>query len=481
MGGGTPQGGRDEAEDAAEGKSLWGGRFDEGMAPEMVPFNLSLSIDRRLWREDVQGSAAWARALGGAEVLTADETSRILAGLEQVALRIEKEGLDDAPEEDIHSVVERMLGEAAGDVAGKLHTGRSRNDQSSTGVRLYGMRASDAISGQLVDLASAMHELAERGREIVMPGYTHMQQAQPLRAAQWVLSHLFPILRDIERLRAARAAAAVLPLGSGAIAGCPFPVDRNALCRELGFDRPSENSVDSVSDRDWICDLTYAGAMIGVHLSRLAEDLVLFSSIEFGFIRLSDGFSTGSSLMPQKRNPDVAELARGKCGRLIGNLVSILTLLKGLPTSYNRDLQEDKEPLLDTIDTLLLTLPAVTRALATLEFRADRMKEVMDAQLLATDLADYLVRRGVPFRTSHEVIGRLVRKSEVRGVPLPELTLDDYREEDATFAEDVFDVFDWLASVDARDAAGGTSLRAVDAQLDDARSRIAGVRSALSA
>ena len=253
-------------------------------------------------------------------------------------------------------------------------------------------------------------------------------------------------------------------------------MDRSALCRELGFDRPSENSVDSVSDRDWICDLTYAGAMVGIHMSRLSEDLVLFSSVEFGFVRLSDGFSTGSSLMPQKRNPDVAELARGKSGRLVGNLMSILTLLKGLPTSYNRDLQEDKEPLLDTIDTLLLTLPAVTGAIRTLHFRADRMKAVMDAQLLATDLADYLVRRGVPFRTSHEVIGRLVRKSEVLDVALSDLTLEQFREEDPTFAEDVHAVFDWLASVDARDAAGGTSLRAVDAQIADARARVTAAR-----
>lgn len=457
---------------AEEGKSLWGGRFDSGMAPEMVPFNLSLGIDQRLWREDIRGSVAWARAIGAAGVLTPEETDAIVAGLESVAQRIEREGLSNAPEEDIHSVIERMLGEASGPVAGKLHTGRSRNDQSSTGVRLYGMASIDRITAEARALCGALHGLATRGKDVIMPGYTHLQQAQPVRVAQWALSHLFPVLRDIERLHAARVAAAVLPLGSGAIAGCPFPIDREALRRELGFDRVSENSVDAVSDRDWICDLVYAGAMIGVHLSRLSEDLVLFSSVEFGFIRLSDGFSTGSSLMPQKRNPDVAELTRGKSGRLIGNLVSILTLLKGLPTSYNRDLQEDKEPLFDTIDTLLLTLPAMTGALSTAEIQSGRMTEVMDAQLLATDLADYLVRRGVPFRSSHEVIGRLVRKAEVQRVALSELSLDDFREEDETFEHDVFDVFDWRASVDARDAAGGTSLRAVEAQLEDARSRM---------
>ena len=442
------------------------------MAPEMVPLNLSLGIDQRLWREDVRGSVAWARAIGAAGALTPDETGAIVAGLEIVAKRIEREGLSKAPEEDIHSVIERMLVEASGELAGKLHTGRSRNDQSSTGVRLYGMASVDRITAEALALCGALHGLASRGKDIIMPGYTHMQQAQPVRAAQWALSHLFPVLRDIERLHAARVAASVLPLGSGAIAGCPFGIDREALRKELGFDRVSENSVDAVSDRDWICDLAYAGAMIGVHLSRLSEDLVLFSSVEFGFIRLSDGFSTGSSLMPQKRNPDVAELARGKSGRLVGNLVAMLTLLKGLPTSYNRDLQEDKGPLFDTIDTLVLTLPAMTGALATAEWHADRMTEVMDTQLLATDLADYLVRRGMPFRSSHEVIGRLVRVAEVRRVALSELSLEDFRAADDMFEQDVFDVFDWGASVEARDSAGGTSLRSVEAQLADARSRM---------
>jgi argininosuccinate lyase len=460
--------------------SLWGGRFEEGMAPEMVPFNLSLGIDARLWREDVRGSVAWARAIGKAGVLSPEETDAIVVGLERVAERIEREGLADAPEEDIHSVIERMLGEEAGAAAGKLHTGRSRNDQSSTGVRLHGMAAADRISGLVLDVADALHGLAERGVDVIMPGYTHLQQAQPLRAGQWALSHLFPLLRDLDRLRAARSSAAVLPLGSGAIAGCPFPVDREALRDELGFERVSENSVDAVSDRDWICDLVYAGAMIGVHLSRLAEDLVLFSSVEFGFVRLSDGFSTGSSLMPQKRNPDVAELARGKSGRLVGNLMSVLTLLKGLPTSYNRDLQEDKEPLFDTIDTLLLTLPAVAGAVGTAQFRADRMAEVMDAQLLATDLADYLVRRGVAFRTSHEVVGRLVRRAEERAVPLSELTLEEFRAEHEVFEADVHEVFDWRASTDARDADGGTSLRSIEEQLATSRARLDQARRALS-
>ena len=457
--------------------ALWGGRFEGGMAKEMVPFNLSLAIDQRLWREDVLGSVAWARAIGRAGVLSEDEVTVIVDGLAKVHQRIEDQGLSEAPEEDIHSVIERMLGEEVGEVAGKLHTGRSRNDQSSTGVRLYGMTAADHLVDLLVDFATALHDLAESGRDIIMPGYTHLQQAQPIRASQWALSHLVPVLRDIERMKAARAAASVLPLGSGAIAGCPFSIDREEIRAELGFNRISENSVDAVSDRDWICDFLYAGAMVGVHLSRLSEDLVLFSSLEFGFIRISDGFSTGSSLMPQKRNPDVAELGRGKAGRLIGNLMSVLTLLKGLPTSYNRDLQEDKEPLFDTIDTLSLTLPALRGAVATASFCPERMMEVMDVQLLATDLADYLVRKGVPFRTTHEVVGRLVRIAEERGVPLSELGLKEFTRESPMFSEDVFDVFDWEASVEARLAHGGTALESIDSQLDDVRARIEGFRS----
>jgi len=462
----------DERRPQTDGGALWGGRFEGEMAPEMVPFNLSLDVDQRLWREDIRGSIAWARALGRAGVLTGQEAATLVEGLRGVTDRIEREGLADALEEDIHSVVERMLREAVGPVAGKLHTGRSRNDQSATDVRLYGMFAADRIANRLKELARALYGLASDGVDDVMPGYTHLQQAQPIRAAQWVLSHLFPVLRDVERVRAAREAASALPLGAGAIAGCPFPIDREALRRELGFDRVSENSVDTVSDRDWICDLTYAGAMIGVHLSRLSEDLVLFSSLEFGFVRLSDGFSTGSSLMPQKRNPDVAELARGKSGRLVGNLVAVLTLLKGLPTSYNRDLQEDKHPLFDTVDTLDLTLPAITGAVATAAFRTERMREAMDAQLLATDLADYLVRKGVPFRDTHEVVGRLVRIAEQRGVSLATLDLETFSSEHEAFEEDVRDVFDWRASVDARAALGGTGRDAVLEQLSEAKARI---------
>ncbi len=439
------------------------------MAPAMHPLNRCLGVDGRLWREDVRGSVAWARALADAGVLTAAERDTLVRGLEEVAARIGSEGLADAPEEDIHSVVERMLGEAVGSVAGKLHTGRSRNDQSSTDVRLWGMEAGARILARLDDLLEALAELADAGLDVIMPGYTHLQQAQPVRGAHWALAHAQAFLRDRVRVEAAVDAASVLPLGSGALAGCPFPVDREALRRELGFRRVSANSIDAVADRDWICDLAYAGAMIGVHLSRLGEDLVLFSSTELGFVRLSDGFSTGSSLMPQKRNPDAAELARGKSGRLVGNLQALLVLLKGLPTGYNRDLQEDKEPLFDTVDTLDVVLPAMAGAVGTAAFRPERIRAALDAQLLATDLADHLVRNGVPFRETHEIVGRLVRRAEEAGVALDALPASAFAEEHEAFGEGVAALFDWEASVEARDTRGGTSRRAVEEQLRELR------------
>ncbi|MBT8337588.1 MAG: argininosuccinate lyase [Gemmatimonadetes bacterium] len=452
---------------------LWGGRFEGGMAPAMVPLNLSLDVDRRLWRQDVEGSRAWARALGRAGVLQAAEVDALQEGLTRVGARLANGAAHDAPDEDIHSLVERLLVEEAGEVALKLHTGRSRNDQVATDLRLWVRQTTPTLAEGVRALAEALVAFASTGVDVIMPGYTHLQQGQPIRGAHWALAHVWPLLRDHERLQRAARAAGTLPLGSGAVAGCPFPIDRDALAADLGFAAPTKNSLDAISDRDFLADLAYAGALTGVHLSRLAEDLVLFSSTEFGFVRLDDGYSTGSSLMPQKRNPDVAELTRGKSGRLVGNLMSLLTLLKGLPTGYNRDLQEDKSIIFDTVDTLRLVLPAAAGAVATARFRPDRIRSRLDTQLLATDLADYLVRRGVPFRISHEAIGRLVRLSEERGCSLADLSLDDYRSVDATFEADVHDVFDWERSVDSRSVPGGTGRTAVESQLEQARAALA--------
>ncbi|MFH1763295.1 MAG: argininosuccinate lyase [Gemmatimonadota bacterium] len=447
---------------------LWGGRFRGGMADSMVPLNRSLSVDYRLWPQDIRGSQAWAQGLVRAGVLTAEEGNTLRSGLEKVGEALNAKDFSDAPDEDIHSLVERLLAEEVGPVAGKLHTGRSRNDQVSTDFRLWGMEAAHAVTGSLHDLLGSFITLAEASLEIILPGHTHLQQAQPVRGAHWALSHFWPLLRDRDRFRQVGHAASSLPLGSGALAGCPFPVDRDWLREVLGFQRISENSLDAVSDRDWAAEMAFAGALLGVHLSRIGEDLVLFSSREFGYVKLPEGYCTGSSLMPQKRNPDAAELVRGKAGRLLGNLTGFLTLLKGLPTGYNRDLQEDKEILFDTVDTLMLVLPVMSEVAKGIEFQEDTIKKRLDPELLATDIADYLVRKGVPFRESHQVVGELVRTGEEGGTPLSRLPLQAFQKVHSAFEEDVFRLFSFEASVEARNLPGGTARGAVRIQLEQA-------------
>ncbi len=442
------------------------------MAEEMVPLNRSLDLDIRLWPQDIRGSQAWTRALVRAGVLESEEGDTLLEGLDLVAARLSERDHSDEDDEDIHSLVERLLYEEVGEVAGKLHTGRSRNDQVATDFRLWGMEAAERLDGILREVEKALLDWASQSVEVILPGYTHLQQGQPVRAAHWVLSHFWPLERDRAALRAVRDQAAVLPLGSGAIAGCPFPIDREFLRAHLGFLRISENSMDAVSDRDWALEFAFATARVGIHLSRLAEDLVLFGSKEFGFVRLSDGFSTGSSLMPQKRNPDVAELVRGKSGRLTGNLVSLLTLLKGLPTGYNRDLQEDKGALFDSMNTLTVVLPAIEGAIRGAEFQTDHIEAALDPQLLATDLADYLVRAGVPFRKAHEVVATVVRLAEDQGVAVDQLSLEVFQEAHSAFGSDVFDVFVWERSVEAREAPGGTARKAVLEQIKAAENRL---------
>lgn len=440
------------------GGGLWGGRFREGMAPDMVPLNRSLSLDHRLWRHDLQGSRAWARALAGAGVLADDEVEALLTGLDEVETRLGDEGVEHHPDEDIHSLVERLLGEAAGPVAGKLHTGRSRNDQVATDMRLWGMEACRRVDALLVRLAGALLGLARSGVDLVIPGYTHLQQGQPVRAAHWALSHAWPILRDRHRFRSVARSASVLPLGSGALAGCPFPVDREFLRETLGFDAISENSMDGTSDRDWMVEFQMAAALLGVHLSRLGEDLLLFSSREFGTLRLPDGYSTGSSLMPQKRNPDVAELVRGKAARLVGGLQGLLVLLKGLPTGYNRDLQEDKVFVFDAADTLELVLPPLAGALEGTRFLPEAIERIRNSELLATDLADVLVRAGVPFRQAHDIVGAVVREAEESGHSLSELPDEAFSRHHPALGDGAARAaFDWEASVEARDVPGGTS------------------------
>ncbi len=432
--------------------------------------NASLPFDIRLYREDIRGSQAWAGALARAGVLSQPEAQALVEGLEQVLQEFESGDFQPAPgDEDIHTAVERRLTELIGPVAGKLHTGRSRNDQVATDFRLWVMRACDDLQGDLQGLARALLERAAEHLEAPMPGYTHLQRAQPIIWGHWLLSHFWPLLRDRDRLRQAGAAAGVLPLGSGALAGTPYPIDRQALARELGFDSISTNSIDAVSDRDFALQFLFACALLGVHLSRLAEQLILFSSAEFGFVELDDAFSTGSSLMPQKKNPDPLELARGKVGRLVGHLSGLFTTLKGLPSAYDKDLQEDKEPLFDAYDTLRALLPVLAGLMRTLRVHPARMAAALDPAMLATDLADYLVGKGIPFRQAHELVGRAVRLAEARQVGLHELPLQALREISAAFDEDVAQVFDVQAALARRAAEGGTAPEAVRRQLQAAR------------
>ena len=455
---------------------MWGGRFSGTLDDHMRRFNDSFPVDRRMWAEDIAGSIAWAGGLARAGILTAAERDELIAGL--AAVRAEFAAGTFAPvlaDEDIHTAVERRLGELIGPLAGKLHTGRSRNDQVATDTRLWTLGALAQVDAALTDVQLALLEQAEASGEALIPGYTHLQRAQPVLLAHTLLAHFWPLQRDRQRLRDAGGRVGVLPLGSGALAGTAFAVDRPALAAELGFATISQNSIDATSDRDYIVEVLAATALVGVHLSRLAEDWIIWSSTEWGFVQLDDAFSTGSSLMPQKKNPDSLELARGKSARLIGNLVTALTLLKGLPSAYDKDLQEDKAPLFDAVDTLLLTLPVVAGAIRTARFNTERMLAALDDAMLATDLADELVRRGVPFREAHHVSGRLVREAEATGVRLRDLPAASLAQAHAALGAEVAGLFDFTRSAASRAVPGGTAPSAVREQLTQAKHEVGGM------
>ena len=445
---------------------LWGGRFSQGLDAQAAAFNNSIAFDWRLAEVDIRGSIAWAKAQVVTGVLSVDEGKQICAGLARVLEEVEGEHFERQPaDEDVHTAIERRLTELTGPVGGKLHTGRSRNDQVATDFRLWLMHAIDDIDHYLGDLQSALLERAEMDFGILLPGYTHLQRAQPILLSHWWLSHFWPLARDRQRLRQVRARTAVLPLGAGALAGTPFPVDREWLAGELGFSSFSPNSLDAVSDRDFAAEFLFVAALAGVHLSRMAETLILYSTAEFGFIELSDTYSTGSSLMPHKKNPDTLELTRGKAGVLIGRLTGLLATLKGLPSAYDKDLQEDKPPVFEAADALGLMLPVMAGLLRTLQVQPEKMRSALDPALLATDLADYLVARGMPFRDAHGVVGQAVRRAGELACPLDQLSLNELRALSPVFAEDVQQVFDFKASVDRRSLPGGTAAAAVRAQL----------------
>jgi argininosuccinate lyase len=454
---------------------LWGGRFTEAADPTAARFTASLDFDRRLWPHDIAGSVAWTAALCRAGLLTEDERRTIVQGLEAVRGELESGRFVFRQElEDIHTNIERRLTELCGPVGGKLHTGRSRNDQIAVDERLY---LRDAVAGIDEGLRRTQAVLVERAEETItapMPGYTHLQRAQPVVLAHHLLAYVFMFQRDRERLVQCRARANVLPLGSGALAGTGFPIDREALARDLGFAATSANSLDAVSDRDFLVEFLAAAALTGVHLSRLAADLTLWATAEFGFVEFSDAFATGSSIMPQKKNPDVAELIRGKSGRLAGNLVAVLTMLKGLPLAYNSDMQEDKEPFFDSVDTLEAILGVLPSLLASLTFRTERMRQAAGEHFAtATDLADYLVRKGLPFREAHEVVGRVVLHASRSGARLEGLPLEELRRFSPLIEADVKDVLGVEASLRARAVTGGTAPAAVARALATARALIA--------
>lgn len=438
--------------------------------PLVEELNSSLSFDSRLYREDIDASLAWAAALARAGLLSRDERETIARGLNEVRREFDAGEFEaNSADEDIHTAVERLLTEKVGPLAGKLHTGRSRNDQVATDFRLWVMHACDRIESALLDLAQAMIESAQDGLDLPMPGYTHTRPAQPITWGHWVLAAFWSLSRAHERFAHARSVAAALPLGAGALAGSGFLVDRQQIAEDLGFRSVIPNSVDAVADRDFALEFLFASAALAVGLSRFAEALILFSGSEFGFVELDDAFTTGSSLMPHKRNPDPLELIRGKAGPMIGHLVALLATLKGLPSAYDKDLQEDKRPVFEAHDNLLLPMQVLAGLVASLRLNTERMAQAITPELMAVDLADYLVRKGVPFREAHDVVGEAVRLAEEREVSLEELPSEFFEDLHDKFERDVRQVFSVQGSLERRGVAGGTAPAAVRSQLDAAK------------
>jgi argininosuccinate lyase len=459
----------------ADSHKLWGGRFAAPTAHALDALNRSIATDFRLWPFDIRLSQAWASGLAEAGVLTEEERDQIRGGLDVVAEKLANGAQPEESDEDVHTMIDRMLHIEVGEPASRLHTGRSRNDQVATATRMWTMDASAKVDTAIQDLQRVMLEHAEQLRTTLIPAYTHMQRAQPVSAAHWMLNHFWQLERDRIRLANAAASAATLPLGSGAIAGSAFPVPRDQIRKELGFATISQNSIDATGDRDFVADMLYAMTMLGVHLSRLSEDLILYGSSEFGFVTFGDTFSTGSSMMPQKRNPDALEIARGSAGRMLGNLTSIVATIKSLPSGYNKDLQDDKRPMFDSVDTMLLVLPAVAGTLGELRFNAQRMRAALSSSMMATDLADYLVAKGISFREAHGVVGSLIRASETGGTELDRMPFKTFAAAHASFDHDVFDWLSPDASVARRNVPGGTGPGAVDDQITAARAALGAV------
>ena len=450
---------------------LWGGRFEGETEALVRRFGDSFPFDRRLYAADIAGSIAYAKALERTGIITPEERAQLVEALERVRGEFEAGAFSPSPgDEDVHTAVERRLTELLGEeLAGKLHTGRSRNDQVTTDLRLWLLERLPRLEAGLTALQGALVAGAEEHLGVLMPGYTHLRQAQPLLLSHWLMSHFWRLSRDRERLEGLKERLSVLPLGSGALAGNPWGIDREYLARELGFARCSENSLDAVSDRDYVAEFLFFSALLGTHLSQLAEDLILFSAPELGFLELPEGFCTGSSLMPQKVNPDPLELLRGRAGRLIGTLCGFLTTLKGLPSGYNKDLQEDKEPLFFAMDTLELALPLLAGLVQGLRVDQGRTEGALREEALATELADYLVTKGIPFRTAHRLVGKVILRAAGLGCSLKELPLEEYRKVHPAFASDLYEVLDFHRAVERRDSPGGTATARVQEQIQKAK------------
>lgn len=451
--------------------ALWSGRFEQGVSEFTQEFGASLPIDKAMYHQDIAGSRAHARMLAAQGVISEEDKQKIVDGLTAIEKRIDEgDFVFDINDEDIHMSIEKVLTENIGDAGARLHTGRSRNDQVVTDTRLYAKELARELMVANVSLREALFEAAEKTFGVILPGYTHMQHAQPVLLSHHFMAYFWMFSRDFKRLSAALDAADMNPLGSAALAGTTYPLDRMATTKELGFAAAIPNSLDAVSDRDFLLDLNYACSVSMIHLSRLCEEIILWSTSEFGFITLSDSYSTGSSIMPQKKNPDFAELIRGKSGRVVGDLVALLVTMKSLPLAYNKDLQEDKEGAMDAAKTLYDCMICMKGMIATMSINQDAMDEqAKKGYLAATDVADYLAKKGMPFRKAHEVVGHLVLLCDKRGCDLSDLSLDDFRAESELFEQDITEALDLESIVAARTTFGGTGHSAVKEQMEQAK------------
>ncbi|HET6940591.1 MAG TPA: argininosuccinate lyase [Sphingomicrobium sp.] len=461
--------------DRPDSQKTWGGRFRAKASDLMTKINASIAFDKRLWREDIEASKAHASMLRETGIVGADDAGAILAGLDRIAAEFERDGVPERVElEDIHMTVEHRLTELIGPAAGRLHTARSRNDQVATDFRMWVQRSSLEVCDAIEAMQTVLVRSAEEHVETVMPGFTHLQVAQPVTLGHHLMAYYEMLRRDSSRFTSARQRSGECPLGAAALAGTGFPIDRWSVARSLGFGNPTANSLDSVSDRDFALDYLSAAALCSLHLSRLAEELIIWASPQFGFVKLSDAFSTGSSIMPQKRNPDAAELVRGHSGRIIGCLTSLMVTMKGLPLAYSKDMQDDKEPVFEARDLLMLSLEAMTGMIETIEFVPERMRAAAEQGFsTATDLADWLVREaGVPFREAHHITGSAVKAAEDSGCRLDQLSLDALKAIDPRIDERVFDVLGIDASVRSRTSYGGTAPERVREQIAEARNSL---------